>query len=181
MTCIVTVQKNTFAESLAIVGRAVGSHTHLPILSNILLSKDEGQLRLSATDLTLGVTVWMDAHMDGDPGLTLPAKTLTDVVNSLADPEVVFSVNGKPEAALKCGTYKGVVKGVDASEFPSIPEFDVSNGIPLDANAFKKMIQNVAFAASVDDSRPVLTGVLMNMDGKSDFNGSDGWISPGDS
>lgn len=56
---------------------------------------------------------------------------------------------------------------VDASEFPSIPEFDVSNGIPLDANAFKKMIQNVAFAASVDDSRPVLTGVLMNMDGKS--------------
>lgn len=43
----------------------------------------------------------MDAHMDGDPGLTLPAKTLTDVVNSLADPEVVFSVNGKPEAAQK--------------------------------------------------------------------------------
>jgi DNA polymerase III subunit beta len=167
MTCKVTVQKNTFAESLAIVGRAVGSHTHLPILSNILLSKDEGQLRLSATDLTLGVTVWMDAHMDGDPGLTLPAKTLTDVVNSLTDPEVVFSVNGKPEAALKCGTYKGVVKGVEASEFPSIPEFDVSSGIPLDANAFKKMIQNVAFAASVDDSRPVLTGVLMYMDGKS--------------
>ena len=167
MTCKVTVQKNTFAESLAIVGRAVGSHTHLPILSNILLSKDEGQLRLSATDLTLGVTVWMDAHMDGDPGLTLPAKTLTDVVNSFADPEVVFSVNGKPEAALKCGTYKGVVKGVEASEFPTIPEFDVSSGIPLDANAFKKMIQNVAFAASVDDSRPVLTGVLMNMDGKS--------------
>jgi DNA polymerase-3 subunit beta len=167
MTCKVTVQKNTFAESLAIVGRAVGSHTHLPILSNILLSKDEGQLRLSATDLTLGVTVWMDAHMDGDPGLTLPAKTLTDVVNSLTDPEVVFSVNGKPEAALKCGTYKGIVKGVEASEFPSIPEFDVSSGIPLDANAFKKMIQNVAFAASVDDSRPVLTGVLMNMDRKS--------------
>jgi DNA polymerase-3 subunit beta len=167
MTCKVTIQKNTFAESLAIVGRAVGSHTHLPILSNILFSKDEGQLRLSATDLTLGVTVWMDAQMDGDLGLTLPAKTLTDVVNSLADSEVVFSVNGKPEAALKCGTYKGVVKGVEASEFPSIPEFDVSSGIPLDANTFKKMIQNVAFAASVDDSRPVLTGVLMNMDGKS--------------
>ena len=70
MTCKVTVQKNTFAESLAIVGRAVGSHTHLPILSNILLSKDEGQLRLSATDLTLGVTVWMDANMDGDPVVT---------------------------------------------------------------------------------------------------------------
>ena len=137
MTCKVTIQKNTFSESLAIIGRAVGSHAHLPILSNVLLSKDEGQLRLSATDLTLGVTVWMDANMDGDLGLTLPAKTLTDVVNSLVEPEVVFSVNGKPEAALKCGSYKGVVKGVDASEFPSIPAFDVSDGVSLNASVFK--------------------------------------------
>jgi len=71
MTCKVTVQKNTFSESLAIVGRAVGSHSHLPILSNILLSKDEDQLRLSATDLTVGVTVWMDANLDGDLGFDL--------------------------------------------------------------------------------------------------------------
>jgi DNA polymerase-3 subunit beta len=166
MTCKVTVQKNTFAESLAIVGRAVGAHSHLPILSNVLLSKDEDQLRLSATDLSLGVTVWMDARMDGDPGLTLPAKTLTDVVNSLIEPEVVFSVNGKPEASLKCGAYKGIVKGVEASEFPSIPEFNVSSGIPLESNVFKQMIQKVAFAASTDDTRPVLTGIWMSMDGK---------------
>ena len=166
MTSKVTVQKNAFAESLAIIGRAVGSHTHLPILSNVLLSKEEGQLRLSATDLTLGVTVWMDANMDGELGLTLPAKTLTDVVNSLTEPEIVFSVNGKPEASLKCGSYKGTVKGVDASEFPAIPQFDISSGISLDANTIKEMIRMVAFAASVDDSRPVLTGVLLSMDGK---------------
>lgn len=162
----VTVQRNIFAESLAIVGRAIGSHTHLPILSNVLLNKDEGQLRISATDLTLGVSVWMDANLDGEVGLTLPAKTLTDMVNSFSEPEVVFSVNGKPEASLKCGAYKSVVKGMEASEFPTIPQFDVSSGIPLDANAFKEMIRTVAFAASVDDSRPVLTGVLVQMDGK---------------
>jgi DNA polymerase III subunit beta len=166
MTSKVTVQKNIFAESLAIVGRAVGAHSHLPILSNILLSKDDGQLRLSATDLTLGVTVWMDANMDGDFGLTLPAKTLTDMVNTLVEPEIVFSANGKPEASLKCGPYKGTVKGVEASEFPAIPAFDLSNGAVLQSNTFKEMIQKVAFAASMDDSRPVLTGVLFTMDGK---------------
>jgi len=92
------------------------------------------------------------------------------------EPEVVFSVNGKPEAALKCGAYKGVVKGIEASEFPTIPEFDVSSGISLDANTLKEMIQNVAFAASVDDSRPVLTGVLMNMEEKSlSMVGTDGF------
>jgi len=176
MTCKVTVQKNNFSESLAIVGRAVGSHSLLPILSNILLSKDEDQLRLSATNLTVGVMVWMDANLDGDLGLTLPAKTLTDVINSLTDPEVVFSVNGKPEASLKCGTYKGIVKGIDASEFPTIPEYPITNGVSMDASMFKEMIQRVAFAASMDDTRPVLTGVLMSMDGKTvSMVGTDGF------
>ncbi len=166
MASKVTVQKSIFAESLAIVGRAIASHTHLPVLGNILISKEEGQLRLSATDLTMGVSVWMDAKMDGDIGLTLPAKTLTDVVNSFTEPEVTFSVNGKPEAALKCGTYKGVVKGIEAGEFPNLPHFDTSGGIPIDSATFKEMIRAVAFAASVDESRPVLTGVLLQMDGK---------------
>jgi len=166
MASKVTVHKNMFAESLAIVGRAIASHPHLPILSNVLISREEDQLRLSATDLTLGVSVWMDAKLDGEVGLTLPAKTLTDMVNSFTDPEVVFSVNGKPEASLKCGSYKGVVKGVEASEFPSIPQFDVSGGIPFEAGALKEMIRAVAFAASVDESRPILTGVLLQMDGK---------------
>jgi DNA polymerase-3 subunit beta len=166
MASKVTVQKSIFAESLAIVGRAIASHTHLPVLGNILISKEEGQLRLSATDLTMGVSVWMDAKMDGDIGLTLPAKTLTDVVNSFTEPEVTFSVNGKPEAALKCGTYKGVVKGIEAGEFPNLPQFDTSGGIPIEASTFKEMIRAVAFAASVDESRPVLSGVLLQMDGK---------------
>src|SRR5512133_2426817 len=153
MATKVTVQKAAFADSLAMVGRAVGSHSHLPILSNVHLASDEGQLRLSATDLTVGITVWMDANMDGSLALTLPARTLTDVVNALSDPEVQFSVNGKPEAALKSGSFKGVVKGNEASEFPSIPIFDVSQGI--------------SFAASVDDSRPVLAGVLLMLDDQS--------------
>lgn len=166
MTGKVTVQKNAFAESLAIVGRAVGAHTHVPVLANVLLNQDEGRLVLSATDLTLGVKVWMDARMDGEFGLTLPAKTLTDVVNTLTDAEIVFSANGKPEAAIKSGAYKGVVKGVAAVEFPEIPAYDITGAMPLNAGTFKEMIQKVAFAASTDDSRPILTGVLLSMDGR---------------
>jgi DNA polymerase-3 subunit beta len=165
MTCKITLQKNIFAESLAIVGRAVGSRTTLPILSNILLSKQDGGLQLSATDLTLGVSVWMDANMDGDFSLTLPAKTLTDVVSSLGEPEVVFSANGKPEVSIKSGSYKGVVKGIAASEFPSIPEYDMSKALMLDAGMLREMIQSTVIAASTDEARPVLTGVLVSFDG----------------
>ena len=165
MNSKVTVEKSAFSESLSIVGRAVASSPHLPILSNILISSDGGQLRLAATDLTLGVSVWMDAQLDGPISLTLPAKTLTDIVNSLADSEVQFTVNGKPEAAIKSGTFKGVVRGIEASEFPAIPEHDVSSGIALDASLLKEMIQATAFAASMDEARPVLEGVQLSMDG----------------
>lgn len=165
MSSKVTVEKSAFAESLAIVGRAVASGPHLPVLANVLIESDAGQLRLAATDLTLGVSVWMDARLDGQLALTLPAKTLTDIVNSLADSEVQFTVNGKPEAAIKSGTFKGVVRGIEASEFPAIPEHDVSNGIALDASLFKEMIQATAFAASIDQARPVLEGVQLSLDG----------------
>lgn len=176
MTCKVTVQKNILADSLAIVGRAVGNHAHLPVLANVLLSQEDGRLRLSATNLSVGISVWMDAVMDGDPGLTLPGKTLTDVVNALTEPEVIFSVNGKPEAALKCGSFKGVVKGIEASEFPAIPDFANTAGISLDASLFKEMIQKVAFAASMDETRPVLNGVLLSLEGKSiSMVGTDGF------
>ena len=165
MSSKVTVEKSSFAESLAIVGRAVASGPHLPVLANVLIESDAGQLRLAATDLTLGVSVWMDARLDGQLALTLPAKTLTDIVNSLADSEVQFTVNGKPEAAIKSGTFKGVVRGIEASEFPTIPEHDVSNGIALDASLLKEMIQATAFAASIDQARPVLEGVQLSIDG----------------
>jgi DNA polymerase-3 subunit beta len=166
MMCNVIVQRNIFAESLAIVGRAVSTHGQLPILSNLLLNKEEDKLRLSATDLTLGISVWMDARMDGDLELTLPARTLADVVNTLTEPEIAFSVDGKPEASLENGSFSGTIKGVEASEFPAISTFDVSEGVTIDAGLFKEMIQHVSFAASMSDSRPVLTGVLLNLDGK---------------
>ena len=74
MSSKVTVEKSAFSESLSIVGRAVASSPHLPILSNILISSDGGQLRLAATDLTLGVSVWMDARLDGQIALHCQPK-----------------------------------------------------------------------------------------------------------
>lgn len=165
MSSKVTVEKSTFAESLAIVGRAVASGPHLPVLANVLIESDNGQLRLAATDLTLGVAVWMDARLDGQIALTLPAKTLTDIVNSLGDSQVLFSINGKPEAAIKSGTFKGVVRGIEASEFPAIPEYSLDNAVILEASLLKEMIQATAFAASTDQARPVLEGVQLSLIG----------------
>jgi DNA polymerase-3 subunit beta len=107
----------------------------------------------------------MDARLDGQIALTLPAKTLTDIVNSLADSVVQFSVNGKPEATLTSVTFKGVVRGTEASEFPPHPEHDVSEGVTLPAPLLREMIQGTAFAAASDEARPVLEGVQISFEG----------------
>lgn len=165
MSSKVIVEKSAFAENLAIVGRAVASNPHLPILANVLITSEAGQLRLAATNLSLGVSTWMDARLDGQIALTLPAKTLTDIVNALSDSEVQFSVNGKPEASLKCGTYKGVVRGAEAVEFPPLPEHDASEGVVLPAALLRDMILGTAFAASTDETRAALVGVLVTFAG----------------
>ena len=166
MSCNFSVPKNIFAENLGIAGRVASSRTYLPILSNVLLSRDEDQLRLSATDLSVSVIAWMDARMDGDLRLTLPAKTLFDVIRSLTEAEVNFSVNGKPEVSLHCGTFKGIVKGVQAADYPTIPDHKEVNGYSIETNLFKEMVQKVVFAASTEDARPVLTGILLHLDEK---------------
>lgn len=167
MSSKVIVEKSTFAETLALVARAVTTGSHLPVLANVLISGENGQLRLAATNLTLGVSAWLDARMDAPLALTLPAKTLTDIVNSLSDSEVQLSVNGKPEAALKSGSFKGLVRGIEATEFPAIPDYDVASGITLEAALIREMIQATAFAASTDEARPVLTGAQVVLEGNS--------------
>ena len=164
MSSQVTVEKSAFSESLAIAGRAVAPASHLPILANVLITDDGGQLRLAATNLTLCVSVWLEAQLNGPLALTLPARTLTDMVNSLSGSEVQFSVNGKPEATLESGTFKGTVRGIAAAEFPPIPKFDGSDGMLLQAGLLREMIQATAFAASNDEVRPLLTGVLLSLE-----------------
>jgi DNA polymerase-3 subunit beta len=87
------------------------------------------------------------------------------VVSLIGEPEIVFSANGKPEISIKSGSFKGVVKGIEASEFPAMPEYDMSAGLTLDAGLLREMIQSTVIAASVDEARPVLTGVLLSFEG----------------
>jgi DNA polymerase-3 subunit beta len=157
------LQEN-LAKGLATVGRAVAARSTLPVLSNILLESDEGRLRLAATNLEVGVNCWIGARVEEEGRITVPARLLTEFVNSLPSGQIDMELNERTQTLnLKCARYEANIKGIDASEFPDVPtaeSIEGQNNLHLEAGTFKQMIDQVVFAAATDESRPILTGVL---------------------
>jgi DNA polymerase-3 subunit beta len=150
------------------VSHAVSSRSTLPILANILVATDQGRLKLSATNLEIGINCWIDAEVREEGTTTVPAKTFIDLVNSLRQGQVELVVPDESHAVnIKSTGSNANIKGMDPSEFPQIPSAEGGEEpIILDASMLKEMIAQVVFAAADDDSRPVLTGVLVEVSGE---------------
>jgi DNA polymerase-3 subunit beta len=162
----VNVNQQQLAHSVSMVSRAVSPRSTLPVLSNILVKTDNGRLRLSATNLELGITSWIGARVEGEGAITVPARTFTDLVSNLPNDRVVLTLDNSTQTLnVRCGSSESNIKGIDAEEFPPIPEPNLDEGIPLNITNFKEMVDQVSFAASTDEARPVLTGVLLKIDG----------------
>jgi DNA polymerase-3 subunit beta len=160
----VTVLQENLAHGLSIVSRAVSPRTTLPVLANILVATDEGRLRLSATNLELGITCWIGAKIEEEGSTTVPARTFVDLVGTLPVEQVNLGLNTSNQTLnVRCGSSNTDIKCIDAQEFPPLPVPELEGAIQLNVADFKEMIQQVVFAASVDEARPVLMGVLMTV------------------
>jgi DNA polymerase-3 subunit beta len=162
----VTVLQENIARGLGIVSRAVSPRSTLPVLANILIATDEGRLRLSATNLEMGITCWIAARIEDEGSTTVPARTLADLVNTLPGDQVVLMLDASTQTLnVRSGTSTNDIKGIDAQEFPPMPVPDMEGAVQLNVVDFREMIHQVAFAASTDEARPVLMGVLVIVEG----------------
>ncbi len=160
----VSVSQQNLAHGLGIVSRAVASRSTLPVLSNVLLATDDGRLRLSATNLEMGITCWVGAKIEEEGSITIPARTLTDLVNTLPNEILWLTLNPRTQSLeIKCTTTSSDIKGIDAQEFPPMPVPDPDSGVDLNVADLKEMIQQVVFAASTDEARPVLMGAQLTI------------------
>ncbi|MBN1873464.1 MAG: DNA polymerase III subunit beta [Anaerolineae bacterium] len=154
------LQEN-ISKGLGIVGRAVPSRTTMPILGNVLLATDHGQLKLAATNLELSVVNWVGARVETDGAVTVPARNFIDLVNSLPQDQVDLTLDEETlSLALTCSSVKASFRGISAEEFPMVPEPQEGDGFAVESGDLRKGLVQVTFAASTDDSHPVLTGVL---------------------
>ena len=162
----VSCLQENLAKGLSVVARAVAARSTLPVLGNILLASDNARLRLSATNLELGITCWIGAKIEEEGSTTVPAKTLVDLVNTLPQDKVEMSLVVRTQTLnLSCGRVQANIKGIDAQEFPLIPPANLDDALQLNVEDFREMISHVIFAAATDEARPILTGVLAKIEG----------------
>lgn len=147
----------------------MASRTSLPVLSNVLISTDEGRLRIAATNLEIGVTTWIEADIQEEGRITIDARLLNEFVNTLPAGGVELEVDTtRLSLAVRAGRDEASINGIDAEDFPVIPSVsDEGFGVEIDAQRLREMISLVEFAAASDDSRPVLAGVLTRFEGTS--------------
>lgn len=163
----VSCLQDRLSKGLSIVGRAVTSRSVLPVLSNILVATDESRIKLSATNLEIAINCWIGGKVDEEGATTVPARLLTEFVNSLPrETKIDMDLDVRTQALnLRCAQHDARIKGIDANEFPVIPTGDGEERLHLHAASFRHMVEQVLFAAATDESRPILTGVLSKFEG----------------
>ena len=153
-------------KGLNTVGRAVATRSTLPITQNILLSAEQSRLKLAATNLEMAITCWVGAKVKQKGEITVPARLLTDFVNSL--PNDLIEVNLPASGhilELKSGHFQARIHGINAADFPPIPQINDGITTTIEATGLREGITQVAFAAATEESRPVLTGINTEFDG----------------
>ena len=155
-------------KGLSVVSRIISSKTTLPILNNILISAEEGKLKLTATNLETGINLWLPAKKEKAGKLTIPAKDLTEFVSSLPAGKIKLKKQ-QERLQLISRSYKAVFNGASTVEFPKVPSLRDKvipakklKKIELETGKFVKAIKHVCFSAATDETRPVLTGVRIS-------------------
>lgn len=160
------VTQENLNRALGSVARVANSRGTLPILANVLVKTTNNRLSLSATNLDIAITHYIGAKVKDEGSITVPARLMQDFVGSL--PEGVIELDLQ-ETKLHVTTdqYQSVVNGIVADDFPVMPAISGGTTWTVDSGVFKKALQQIVFAASSDETRPVLTGVLLQTrDGK---------------
>ena len=161
------LQEN-LSKALAVVGRAVAVRSTLPITQNVLLATDGGRLKLSATNLEIGITTWIGAMIEEEGSITVPARLLTEFIGSLPAGQIEITGSERPKSlSLNSGRINARISGTDAEDFPPIPTISAEEGVEFQVSTrdIKRSIDQTAFAADTEETRPVLSGILVEIEG----------------
>jgi DNA polymerase-3 subunit beta len=159
---LVCTQEN-LAKALSVVSRISTTKTTLPILGNVLLTTQKGRLKISSTDLEIGISTWIGAKINKEGSLTVPTRLLSEFVTTNTDKNIILSQDGEV-LELTSDHYNAHIKGLPAADFPIIPEVKADFTFEVAGTALAETINQTAFATALDDTRPVLTGVLLKID-----------------
>jgi DNA polymerase III subunit beta len=157
-----SVTKEKLLECLQQVQNVVSTRTTLPILSNVLLQTNGSEIRLTTTDLDVGVRGSFEAQIEKEGATTLPARRLFTIIRELPSSEIQFDVDGKNAASIRSGQSFFKILGLPEEEFPPLPKFDDSKIVTIRQKDLRDGLRKTSYAISTDETRYVLNGVLFS-------------------
>src|SRR5260221_7270774 len=170
----ITILQQDLLPALQAVARSVGIRSTLPVLANILLQTEDGKLKLSATNLEVGVIKKVNAQINEQGEITVPARTLLEVVTPLTGNNLELEAAGE-QLKITTQNFNATLNGISASEFPAIP-ISSEQAIMVPAKLLKTALPEITFAAAADEGRPILTGILTEISqGKLELVATDGF------
>ena len=160
-----TITRERLQEGLVAVAASVPTKTTLPVLSNILVEATADGVRLSGTDLDIAVSTVVPAEVDAEGAVTVPAKKLVEIVRELPSAAIRVTASGEQRVQLECGRSRFKLLGIPREEFPNFPPVNFEDSWTVTSSDLQKLINHVSFAASTEESRPILNGVWWEVKG----------------
>src|SRR5487761_2194747 len=152
-----TVLQENLSKGLSTVAPAVSTRSTLPITQNVMVTAEKARLKLVATNLEMCITTWVGGKVEKEGAVTMPHTLLTDFVNSMPNEAVYVEDDGR-SVNFVCGRYKGNIGLVPAEAFPPVPKVEGLSAT-VKGEDLRAAIARVVFAASHEESRPVMVGV----------------------
>ena len=161
----VVCQRDGLAQRLGVVARAVSTRASVQILSGVLLRAEAGRLHLAATDMELSLRSSLDAQVEGDGAVVVPGRLLVELVRLLPESEVTIEHRADESVVrITSGPSSSTLHTYAAEDFPRLPDLDAVGTFTVERESLLDTVSRVARSASRDESRPVLTGILVRFE-----------------
>lgn len=156
--------KDTILKAINSVVKGVASKTTMPILEGILIQTNDNEIKLTTYDLEIGIEYVMECDVKEQGSTVVNAIMFSEIIRKLPDTEIHISVNDKNLLEIECEGSLYKLATMNPEEFPELPKIEVENSIEVDQNVLKNMIRKTIFAVSTEESRPIFTGCLFEIE-----------------
>jgi len=158
--------KENLKRGLFAVSRVVGSGNPLQVLNNILIKTDEGRIKLSSTNLEIGVNTWIGGKIEEEGSLTVPSKLINEYIHNLPTDQVTLVTTENNTLKLDSENYHTSIKGLSADDFPLIPQVQEEALAKIDSQELKSALSETVWASSNNETQPEISGVFMSFEGQ---------------
>ncbi len=157
--------RENLKKGLFVVSRVVGAGNPLQVLNNILVKTDQGRIKLSSTNLEIGVNTWVGGKIEEDGALTVPAKLINEYINNLPTEKVTLESTDNSTLKLESENYHTNIKGLSHEDFPLIPEVSDEAFAKIDTTELKNAFAETIWASAANETQPEISGIFMAFDG----------------